>query len=242
MPWIKKIHRWMSVAISLQLIIWLISGLVLNTIDHQAARGKQYQVSNITTSNNKTNLFDLKSLLDTYPKTIEVKLISIIQQPYYLLTIKKALYQHFSQQYHLIDAISGDNIVVDKAFAKRIARASYKGNGEISAIHLLEHSSDFPRQQNPSWQVVFADDLATKVYIEQGSGRVIGHSNSKKRFADFFLMLHFMDYGRAGGFNNIQVIIVSFLTLWLTLSGVVWVIYPFHFKMQNFSLKKKRQR
>ena len=85
--------------------------------------------------------------------------------------------------------------------------------------------ADFPRQQNPSWQINFTDELETSVYIEQGSGRLVGHSNSDKRFADFFFMLHFMDYGSAGNFNTVQMILFAFFTLWLALSGFIWTIH-----------------
>ena len=76
-----------------------------------------------------------------------------------------------------------------------------------------------------AWQVNFEDELETSVYVEQGSGRIVGHSNSDKRFADFFFMLHFMDYGSAGNFNSIQIMLFAFITLWLTLSGLIWTIH-----------------
>jgi hypothetical protein len=40
-------------------------------------------------------------------------------------------------------------------------------------------------------------------------------------------MLHFMDYARTHSFNNPQIIVVGFLTLWLALSGLLLVITSF---------------
>jgi hypothetical protein len=40
---------------------------------------------------------------------------------------------------------------------------------------------------------------------------------------DFLLMLHFMDYTRAHHFNNPQIIVIGFLALWLTISGLLLV-------------------
>ena len=137
-----------------------------------------------------------------------------------------SIYLHFANSYQLVNAISGELTIVDKQLATDIAKASYNGPGDITSTTLLTGNiADFTKQKNPSWQVNFSDKLQTRVYVEQGSGRLVGHSNSDKRFANFFFMLHFMDYGDEGSFNNIQIIVFAFITLWLTLSGLVWTIY-----------------
>ena len=233
MFWIKKIHKWASLLIGLQVLIWIISGLVFNVIDHDKARGNTYKQATETTTvapllMSEMNLIPVETILNTYPDVIELKSIQLLSSPFYLLTKEQGLYRHFANSYQLVNAVTGELTVIDESFALSIAKASYNGPGNVSSVTLLsknilltENIADFPKQKNPSWQVNFDDELSTSVYVEQGSGRLIDHSNSDKRFADFFFMLHFMDYGKAGNFNNLQIILFAFVTLWLTLSGFI---------------------
>ncbi|WP_259363143.1 PepSY domain-containing protein [Colwellia sp. MB3u-4] len=228
MLWIRKIHKWASLLIGLQLLIWLTSGLVFNVIDHKKARGNAYRQTAMAEQPTLANqaLLPVKSILKLYPATLELNQVSILSQPYYLLTQQQGLYRHFANSYHIVNAITDELTLVDETFAKAIAKATYNGPGNIKSVALITPPiADFLKHKNPSWQINFADDLATSVYVEQGSGRLIGHSNSDKRFADFFFMLHFMDYGSAGSFNTIQMILFAFITLWLTLSGLIWTLH-----------------
>ncbi len=79
----------------------------------------------------------------------------------------------------------------------------------------------FAMQRGVLWLI----HIEKYIYVEQGSGRIIEHSNSDKRFAGFFFMLHFMDYGDEGSFNNIQIILFAFVTLWLALSALIWTVH-----------------
>ncbi|TWX67475.1 PepSY domain-containing protein [Colwellia sp. C1TZA3] len=240
MPWIKKIHQWASLLIGLQILIWVTSGLIFNVIDHKKARGNAYRQTVIAEQSTLANQARLpvESVLKLYPATLELNQVSILAQPYYLLTQKQALYRHFVNSYHIVDAITGELTLVDEPFAKAIAKASYNGPGNIKSVALIAPPiADFLKNKNPSWQINFADDLATSVYVEQGSGRLVGHSNSDKRFADFFFMLHFMDYGSVGSFNTIQMILFAFITLWLMLSGLIWTLHILRkgqYRLKNF--------
>jgi len=228
MTWVRKIHKWASLLVGLQVIIWIISGLTFNVIDHEKARGNTYRQTTMAAQIIKENkdLLPVERILKSYPDTIELNQINLLSKPYYLLTKKQGLYRHLASSYHIINAITGALILVDEQLATAIAKANYNGPGKIKSIALSALPiSDFPRHKNPSWQINFTDDLETSVYVEQGSGHIVGHSNSNKRFADFFFMLHFMDYGRAGNFNTVQMILFAFITLWLTLSGLIWTIH-----------------
>jgi len=239
MLWIRKIHKWASLLIGLQLLIWLTSGLVFNVIDHQKARGNVYRQTAMAEHPTLANkaLLPVKSILKLYPATLELNQVSILSQPYYLLTQQQGLYRHFANSYHLVNAITGELTLVDEPFAKAIAKATYNGPGNIKSVALITPPiADFLKNNNPSWQINFADDLTTSVYVEQGSGRLVGHSNSDKRFADFFFMLHFMDYGSAGSFNTIQMTLFAFITLWLTLSGLIWTLHML--RKGQYRLKK----
>jgi len=223
---VRKIHKWASVLVGIQFLLWLLSGIYFNIMDHTKASGATYRSEhNMAVAVDNAKLVDPKAILEKLAPAISVTQTNLLGQPYYLLTHVKGLYRNFVNEYTLVDAYSGAVTNVDEGFANKLASKSYSGPGKIKSTTLITGViDDFPKQKNATWQVDFADDINTSVYVEQGSGRIVGHSDDEKRFADIFFMLHFMDYGNEGSFNNVQIILFAFITLWLCLSGLIWTI------------------
>ncbi len=240
MKLIKSLHKWLSVLVALQLLIWLASGLFFNLMDHSKARGNEYRVKT-----EKRAAIDTARLLEPSVYLVKyalkqnsleqqarpvysIKLITLLSQPYYLLNHSRGLYPHFYNEHLLINAYTGEQQSIDEEMVLNIASSSYNGSGEVkSTVKILPPIADFPKEQNSVWQINFADELNTSAYIDVSSGRLVGHSNDDKRFADFFFMLHFMDYGlmgAEGGFNNGLVIFFALLLLIFCLTGAIWVI------------------
>lgn len=227
---IKKLHKWLSVIITLQLLIWLGSGLFFNLMDHSKARGNANRVSAKKEVNiDYHRLVEPTTVLAKYHKPVmSIKQIELLGQPYYLLNHTQNLYLHFYNEYTLVNAYTGEEQIVDFVMAQAIANASYKGSADIlSTVKVSPPVSDFLKEQNTLWQVNYNDELNTSVYIDSGSGRLVGHSNDDKRFADFIFKLHFMDYGIAGklgSFNNGLIVFFALITLFFCLTGAIWVV------------------
>ena len=222
---LKKIHKWLSILIGLQLLIWLSTGLFFNLMDHQKTSGNQFRQSPAIAQVNEDKLVEPQRVLLKSKPAVSLKQISLLEKPYYLLTHEKGLYSHLNNSYSLVDAYSGRQVIIDELMASELAQASYKGQEEISSvIKMSPPYDDIPREQNNVWQINYADDVNTSVYIDAGSGRVVKHSNDDKRFADIFFMLHFMDYGSEGSFNNVQIIIFATFTFFFALTGLIWTI------------------
>ena len=228
---IKKLHKWLSLVVFIQLFIWLGTGLFFNLMDHDKARGNQNKEAIIFQKIEHKRLVNLDRIMKNFSKPVtEIALIQRLGKPYYLLTHEEGLYSHFKSDYSLIDAYVGDELIIDDSVASELARASYKGQGDISGVVKIKPPiTDMLKERNIAWQVNFSDQLNTSVYIDASSGRLIGHSNDDKRFVDLFFMLHFMDYpflgqGSVGGFNNGQIIFFALLTLIFCLTGFIWVV------------------
>ena len=232
MTLVKWLHKWLSALVAIQLLIWLGSGLFFNLMDPSKARGNQNRINNVAIVQlDHERLLEPSYILSKInteqpKKTVNsIKLIQLIDQPYYLVNHHFGLYKHFYNEHSLVDAHTGEVKVIDKVMAKTLAKATYSGMGNIDVIERISPPiDDFPKEQNAVWRVNFDDDLYTSVYIDASSGRLVGHSNDDKRFADFFFMLHFMDYGTLGGFNNWQIILFSILTLIFCITGFVWTL------------------
>ena len=226
MNWVRKVHKWTSVLVGIQFLIWLGSGMYFNFMDHMKAAGhtyKNHQHQSFNWSN--VALVEPSMVLQQQPASTSLELIVLNDSPYYLLNHQRGLYPYFENKHSLVDALHGRAVTMDEEFAKTLALSSYSGPGQVLSVTLLQPPlEDFPKQKNAAWQVNFSDDIQTSVYIEADTGRVVGHSDSDKRLADFFLMLHFMDYAKEGSFNNILMIVFAFFTLWLSVTGLIWSI------------------
>lgn len=228
MKLIRKIHKWLSLVVGLQLLIWLGTGFYFNMADTEKSSGNQYRVRpQLQTKVDLNKFIEPQKIIALFQEqnrpVISLKQIQLLAQPYYLLTHEQGLYPHFSNSYSLVHAYDGDEVFVDELMAKTLAHDSYNGAGQVkSVIKLSPPYEDIPSEKNAVWQVSFDDEVNTHVYIEIGSGRLVTHSNDDKHFADFFFMLHFMDYAKNGGFNNIQMIIFAIFTLFLSLTGFIW--------------------
>ncbi|WP_339900345.1 2Fe-2S iron-sulfur cluster-binding protein [Paraglaciecola polaris] len=237
MQLIKLIHKWASVLVGIQLLIWLLSGFYFNIMDVNKIHGDQYQNKIPSVARSlaayQPKLKDPQAILENIRAnsgsvplpTQSIKFISLQEKPYYLLTHHKGLRRHFVSDYTLVDAYTGQPKMIDAELATYIANRSYNGPGELlSATKLTPPIDDMVREKNQVWQINFGDNVNTSVYVDARTGELISHSDDDKRLADFFFMLHFMDYNGVGGFNSWHIILFAFITLWLCLSGFIWTI------------------
>jgi len=254
MKLIKSLHKWLSILVALQCFIWLSSALFFNLMDSSKASGNQYRIASVPSKNThplnmqslNSQALNTQALNDEQDKFIEprqvlsklekgekvysIKLITLLNKPYYLINHKKALYKHLYNQHSLVDAVTAEQVSIDQGFANRIALSSYKGSGDIvSSAKKSPPFDDFGKEENTLWVINLNDEVNTSIYVDASSGRLVGHSNDDKRFADFFFMLHFMDYGlwetsKTGGFNNGVIILLGMLMLIFCLTGFIWGI------------------
>jgi len=218
----RKLHKWLTLLIGVQLIIWLVSGTIISLVDHNEASGAVTRSTNDPTKLSSTagSLFPLSELGLTKNAVRTVTLENILGHPTYRVIRDDTGV--------LFDAQNGQPIRVDKALAEEIAIDSYRGTGALISSERLELGSDEVRATpGPVWRIDFDDAMATRVYVSANDGQLLAHRNSRWKLVDFLLMLHFMDYFRADSFNNPQIIAVGFGTLWIALSGLLLIYYSF---------------
>lgn len=217
-----KLHKWLSLVLGAQVLVWLLTGALISLLDSQTVGGRltrqpPAQPIPLAQYGSLVPLEELSILSDTL-RTVE--LTSLLAQPVYRLT------EADSRQ--LFDARSGQAQVIDRELVERIANASYRGEGLLQAGEKLAQGSEEMRGvSGPMWRLDYDDPLATRVYVSAEDGRVLAHRNDQWQLFDFLLMLHFMDYGRDDHFNNPQIIVFGFATLWLALSGLILLFYSF---------------
>jgi len=106
--------------------------------------------------------------------------------------------------------------------------ASYQGGGELKSIQRIENATEETRKFSmPTWQVSFDDDYSTALYFSADTGEYQGTRTDSWRLNDFFMMLHFMDYGQRGDFNHWLIIFAAVALLFFASSGLLLVYSSF---------------
>ena len=237
-----SLHKWLSLLIGVQLLIWLGTGLYFNLMDSDKARGNEFRQS----YSQKGNLADFELIkLDKVSEDIalEVNLIWILHQPYYHAIYEQG--EHSYQKYHakVFDAVTGQPFELSKQQALMIAQNTYSGDGQLAMPMLVQPLiADYVRQQNPMWQVAVNDENNTTIYLDGLTGKVLRHVNDDSRLKDLMMKLHFMDYGNSGGFNHWLIIAFAIGCLLLSITGVTWLVQLYQNGLLSIKWSRKSHR
>jgi len=103
---------------------------------------------------------------------------------------------------------------------RNVARGSYKGQGELSALVKL---TDAPKDYSgplPVWQVRFDDKAKTRLYIDPDTAEVRSVRTRLWRVFDLAWKFHIMDVTGEDNFNSWWLRLASGAALLFALSGV----------------------
>ena len=218
----RKLHKWLGLVIGAQLIVWLVTGTVISFIDKDEIGGAVTR-----------RVVDKGPPLYSFGALLPVSDIAQLNEPVHSIMLHTHLGMPvyrvvWEKETRLFDAQSGGPIIIDQATVEKIALSSYLGAGQIvSSERFATGSDEFRELGRPIWKIQLDDHLATRIYVSAEDGQVLAHRNTSWKIVDFLLMLHFMDYVRADSFNNLQIIVVGFGTLWIAISGMLLVFYSF---------------
>lgn len=231
----KKLHKWLSLIVGVQLLVWLSTGLYFNLMDHKKASGNINRITPVVSEKlSDFTLFPVVKLsLTSFEK---LGIVWLQNTPHYLVTLRSAAHSYQKQQQQIFNAVTGNIVMLDEVMASDIAMASYRGEGFIdNAVLLQAPISDLPKQENAVWQIDVDDQFNTSIYVSNSTGQVIAHITDDRRLKDLMFMLHFMDYTNEGSFNNWQIIVFALLTLLLSLTGAIWVVQLIKQKAYTFT-------
>ena len=237
-----SVHKWLSLIVGLQLLVWLGTGLYFNLMDHTKASGNEFRVHSHHDGNIADfNLIPVSEINSESP--LEVKLIWVLHRPYYHFIYEKGQHSYQKQESKLFDATTGKRFNLSKEQILTLALNSYSGSGDLTTPVLTQPPfSDYVSQQNLMWQVDVKDENSTTVYLDSTTGQILRHANDDFRLKDLMMMLHFMDYGKSGGFNHWWIIALAFATLFLSITGVTWLIQQYQNGLLKLSWNRNKQK
>ncbi|MDQ7049697.1 MAG: PepSY domain-containing protein [Enterobacterales bacterium] len=218
---LSRLHKILAMIIGLQLIIWIISGLVFSFIDHDAVDGKNlYRKSNHAALN---TALDTSQLLRQYPNALEVTQMMLFNRS--VVKVKsQPTNADTKAHWDLLDSQSFKPIAINHKIMVQLAEQGYKGSGQLQQLTLVKRRDDENRDFSlPVWQLIYDDNEESHLYFSATSGEYLGARTSSWRVFDFFIMLHFMDYFARDDFNTPWIIFAALLMLFFSTSGLLLI-------------------
>ncbi len=211
--YLRKAHRWISVFVGVQILMWTASGVYFSWTNIDEIHGDQFLVS----TSRSAKLSDL-AMPELEMNVSELALRFIDDRPY--------LWVNGST---LIDAQSGEiRSGVTQGEAERIARRHVRGEYVVSGSTLLTEVGrhhEYRGRPLPAWAVTFDGPTKLTAYVAQRDGSFQRVRHTSWRVFDFLWMLHTMDYRTRDDFNNLLLRLFALLALVVVASGftLFWV-------------------
>ena len=233
---LRKLHKWVSLAIGIQLFLWLSSGVMMAQLDPEKVSGATW--SNNSHAKPQDNRFT--GLLE--PQQLPAEQLENATGIWLEMNRGIPIYRiRRVDGETLLNASTGSVITFNQQFAEQIARADFTGEGSIESITTgLAPDMETRDSIGPYWRVNFSDRTSTSIYISASSGEILERRNNYWRVRDFFWMLHIMDYSGHSNFNNSIIITVALIAFWLGLSGFILLFYSF--RRSDFAFLRRQRK
>ncbi|RUO64709.1 PepSY domain-containing protein [Idiomarina ramblicola] len=186
-------HRWLSLIVGLQLVVWSISGAYMVYFDLSFIHGDHLVKKLDQPIAENTLISPVSWVLEQNPEATSVRLMR-----QWIDGSLQTVYRVESESgTQLLRAESLDPIHLDRMDIGYIARQHYTGNEETKAqVSFIEDKA--PGELNsallPVWRVDFNDLPSTTFYFSAAAGELVTKRHDFWRMFDFFWMLHIMDY------------------------------------------------
>lgn len=192
---IQRIHLWAGVLLGIQVLLWMLSGVVMSWYHIELVRGERSMFSAPAPELETRSYASPGGVIAQFDGASSVELRYFLNRPVY--EVKG------DRRAAIFDAITGDQISpIDEDAARAAAEQDYVGDGEIEQVALLSHPPHEYRGRTPVWRADFNDKLNTRLYVSRETGKIAARRNDVWRLYDFFWMLHIMDYEEREDFNN----------------------------------------
>lgn len=223
----RKLHKWIGLAIGLQVAIWMLSGLAMGLLSHDRVEGhhNSVHVSQSPIAPGAGALLEPGAILARLhdgASPLDIQLLSLLDQPVYRVAMSDGV--------ALFSARDGSRLSIDETSARTLARADYAGDGQIVEVSKIQAPTmEVRRHSGPVWRVNFEDKDDTSLYLSAEDGAILERRNASWRLFDVFWMLHIMDYQGREDFNNNFAIFFSLAAAWFAITGLVLFFDSFRF-------------
>ena len=215
---VRTFHKYLSLAISVQLLLWTISGIYFAFNKIELIRGEQYILEQENTE------VDFKE----FTASLDAKNISILRRlDEWVLKVDEDSYVYY------VDLQGNKLKSLNTEEAKQIVR-NKTSLFPLEAVKIESPSrgSEFRGRNLPLFKVSTRSNEEVNVYVDAISGEVTAIRSDSWRTWDFLWGTHIMDYSERENIDNLLLKIFSVLALISALSGIV--LFFSGLKLRNF--------
>ncbi|MET1256000.1 PepSY domain-containing protein [Aliikangiella maris] len=228
----RLFHRYIALIVSIQLLLWSISGLYFSLMpiseihgDHLLTRGLGANWSEI---NSPLSINDLKKIL--FAEKIDVEDVVNIE----LITNEKQLY--FKVRFNAdraeslyFDSITGERLAkISEEEILRLAEQLISNAGnpiDVLWLKKVGNHHEYRNKELPVYQINFDGDENLRLYLDGYTGEVKSLRTDNWRIFDFLWMLHVMDYKTRDNFNHMLLQFFALLAVLTSMSGIIlWLV------------------
>ncbi|QDP00581.1 hypothetical protein [Thalassotalea sp. PS06] len=228
----RNAHRLLASIIILALLLWLVSAGYFNLIEPlpDVDYPKVETSGQSLATNNAVQDMDserFKLLMANNPGVIEIEFHPFPEK----VSIEPLLRLNSADASWLASANTLQPIAVDESLATSILTAKYDLAEDTLSPTYIAATEDLPEYQGKLWQLALGDEVDSRFYVDEKSGRLFGPFNDYTRTKALFLRIHFSDYVGAIGFNHWWNILLALVYLLLSFTGVYYLLTLFRQKI-----------
>jgi len=216
-------HTFLAVLISFQVLLWSIGGFFMHYLDFSDLY-TNVPAPKIELSKYKLKLSDIEKISrKKYPqaKIISLKLINLLEQPFYLVNTN-SLPDKFliNQQGEIVEKLN-------PLFIRQLAEYHNEKKASPGKIEYLEKSTGNYFSDTPVYRVVFADQQKTEYYFSPQTGDLLAKRKALWFFYNRMWEFHLMKYTTNKTLNKFLLLITAWLSVIVVITGLLkflWLI------------------
>jgi len=227
---LRKIHRWLGLLMSLQILAWMGSGLYFALFPIETIRGEHLTQepaglepvdfdnlvpvwvawSNVVTALGEAAEPDSIALAERDGKTWFRVSGRVVDEPFV----------------RLVNGFTGQVAPqIDAEDAARIASDRLLAEGEIESVDWVTESGsggEVRGRRLPLWRVSFSVPETLNLYIDPWTGDIVARRTTRWRIFDFLWMLHIMDFDEREDFNTPLLQVAAALGFLIAMTGLIY--------------------
>ncbi|MDP2559602.1 NADH:ubiquinone reductase (Na(+)-transporting) subunit F [Psychrobium sp. 1_MG-2023] len=230
--WLRTAHKWVAGLIGIQLILWVVSGLVFNWFTSEQINPRHQLLPQVTQPF-KARDIDITQLLSTQSAIYHIAITATPNASQVII----------NQQYQQPLSVDTQALTpLSQAQAINVADRVYFSLHDITSTQLIREShalTETRKFKRAVWQINYADVAQHSLYLDAYTGQALTLKNDDWRLKDWFWMLHIMDYQTRSDFNNPLLITIASIASFSALSGFLMLFYVFSTKDFRFKRQPK---
>ncbi|GAA61654.1 hypothetical protein P20652_3543 [Pseudoalteromonas sp. BSi20652] len=214
----RKLHTWLGYLLALQILAWLLGGLVMSAIPLDKVHGEHLATRTLSNPFTQTDyVASLDKIASQVANPTQITFENFLTTPLITVTNK-------DEQQSFNGKTGRPFEPPTKMQITKNAKAHLLINAQPISTLLLKQGTREVGYKTNVWQVQFDDTFNTTLYLSKNNGKVITVRSTLWRIFDFFWMLHIMDYDEREDFNNPLLISFAATSVLFCLSGVLLLV------------------